>query len=117
VLDVYSGDTIRLTMEEHAPTAIRRRFKWLLSWGKTKESNAPVLLPLTPKYDPQKHGVYFDVIEAALSDSTREARNIALTGSYGVGKSSILTEVAERRFIRPGTMHSDSGLPNQTHHR
>lgn len=83
-------------MEERAATAVRWLVKWVHSWGKAKESNAPVLLPLTPKYDPKKHEVYFEVIESALMDSKREVRNIALTGSYGVGKSSILTEVARR---------------------
>lgn len=53
------------------------------------------LHPLTPKYQPEKHAVYFRAIKQALAwtgDDT--VRNIALTGSYGVGKSSILRQVA-----------------------
>lgn len=83
-------------MENRTPTAVRWLVKWVLSIGKATESHAPVLLPLTPEYDPDKHRVYFDAIETALSDPKREVRNIALTGSYGVGKSSILAQVAKR---------------------
>lgn len=53
------------------------------------------LHPLTPKYQPEKHAVYSRAIKEALAwtgDDT--VRNIALTGSYGVGKSSILRQVA-----------------------
>lgn len=59
------------------------------------ESEMTDLHPLTPKYQPGKHAVYFRAIKAALEwtgDDT--VRNIALTGSYGVGKSSILRQVA-----------------------
>lgn len=77
-------------------TVLEAGARRLRNWGIERTSASPSLLPLTPKYDPAKHDVYFDVIEAALSDPTREVRNIALTGSYGVGKSSILTEVAGR---------------------
>jgi len=52
------------------------------------------LVPLTPKYLPREHGVYVTAIEAALADD--QIRNIALSGNYGVGKSSILREVARR---------------------
>jgi len=51
---------------------------WVGNWGKDKSSSTPVLLPLIPKYDRDKHGIYFDVIEAALNEA--EVRNIALTG-------------------------------------
>jgi len=84
------------TMEKRTSTAVRRLLEWVRSWRRGKETSAPILLPLTPEYDPEKHRVYFDVIEAALSDPKRSVRNIALTGSYGVGKSSILAEVAQR---------------------
>ena len=56
----------------------------------------PDLLPLTPNYEPSNHNVYFKALEAALTGKDRNViRNIALTGSYGVGKSSILQKVAE----------------------
>ena len=55
----------------------------------------PELHPLLPAYQPEKHAVYFDAIENALGWTGEKAvRNIALTGSYGVGKSSILRQVA-----------------------
>jgi len=55
----------------------------------------PELLPLTPVYDEKQHRVYFDAIEAALTGKhSAVIKNIALTGSYGVGKSSVLQEVA-----------------------
>lgn len=83
-------------VQESLAAALDAAAMHIRSWGSKKRSEAPTLLPLTPKYDPDKHGVYFDVIETALSDPRREVRNIALTGSYGVGKSSILSEVARR---------------------
>jgi hypothetical protein len=58
------------------------------------------LVPLVPKYIEREHGGYVAAIEAALDDA--EIRNIAVSGSFGVGKSSILREVArkqERRVV------------------
>lgn len=52
------------------------------------------LIPLTPKYIEAEHGGYVTALEAALDDDT--VRNIALSGSYGVGKSSILRELGRR---------------------
>lgn len=52
------------------------------------------LLALTPRYDEAQHGVYLKAIEDALDGSNSDdILNIALTGGYGVGKSSILNEV------------------------
>src|SRR5690554_3373105 len=56
------------------------------------------LIPLTPKYLAQEHGGYVAAIEAALTDD--QIRNIALSGNYGVGKSSILREIARRQECR-----------------
>ncbi|UQY33687.1 DNA-binding protein [Pseudomonas fulva] len=56
------------------------------------------LVPLTPKYLQKEHGVYVAAIEAALADD--QIRNIALSGNYGVGKSSILREVSRRQESR-----------------
>jgi hypothetical protein len=50
------------------------------------------LRPLTPRYSKKRHGLYLSGIEEALKKPT--IRNIALSGSYGVGKSSVLLEVA-----------------------
>ncbi|MFU8947898.1 hypothetical protein ACLRGF_14330 [Mycetocola zhadangensis] len=51
---------------------------------------------MTPEYDPAKHLVYFSALEAALRTRKKPVLNIALTGSYGVGKSSILQELTRR---------------------
>lgn len=56
------------------------------------------LVPLTPKYLPKEHSRYVATIEAALAKD--QIRNIALSGNYGVGKSSILQEVARRQKAR-----------------
>ncbi|MFU8946173.1 hypothetical protein ACLRGF_05495 [Mycetocola zhadangensis] len=61
-----------------------------------KRDDALTLLPLTPEYAPEKHGVYLDALEQALKTRGKPVLNIALTGSYGVGKSSILQEVTRR---------------------
>ncbi|GAA4556607.1 hypothetical protein [Pseudonocardia xishanensis] len=58
------------------------------------------LLPLTPTYDRTKHGTYLDALERALSSEADSVKNIALTGSYGVGKSSVLQEIARRHKKR-----------------
>lgn len=61
-------------------------------------TDTPSLLPLTPRYEKSDHEVYVEAIERALEldDEDAPVRNIALTGSYGVGKSSILAEVRRR---------------------
>jgi len=56
------------------------------------------LVPLTPTYLAKEHGSYVAAIEEALTDG--QVRNIALSGNYGVGKSSILREVARRQGDR-----------------
>ncbi|TPW78049.1 YobI family P-loop NTPase [Schumannella soli] len=56
---------------------------------------SPELEPLTPRYDAPAHDIYFGAIETALRrDDERAPLNIALSGGYGVGKSSILQKVA-----------------------
>lgn len=55
----------------------------------------PRLLSLTPGYESENHKVYLDAVEAALTGQDADSiRNIALTGSYGTGKSSVLLKVA-----------------------
>ncbi|MDZ7320151.1 P-loop NTPase fold protein [Kosakonia sacchari] len=56
------------------------------------------LVALTPEYIEEEHVEYVQAIEAALADD--QIRNIALSGNYGVGKSSILQEVARRQDDR-----------------
>ncbi|MBL5973057.1 MAG: DNA-binding protein [Candidatus Leucobacter sulfamidivorax] len=52
------------------------------------------LIPLTPEYLEAEHSDYVSALQAALEDD--EIRNIALSGNYGVGKSSILRELGKR---------------------
>ncbi|MFT3942231.1 MAG: hypothetical protein QM705_00205 [Ancrocorticia sp.] len=52
------------------------------------------LVPLTPEYLEAEHGGYVAALETALEDN--KIRNIALSGNYGVGKSSILRELGKR---------------------
>ncbi|MWJ19075.1 hypothetical protein DOU17_09105 [Clavibacter michiganensis subsp. michiganensis] len=51
---------------------------------------------LAPEFSESDHGMYLDTLERAI-DEQPEARNIALAGAYGVGKSSVLGEFADRR--------------------
>jgi hypothetical protein len=90
---------IRRSMPEKILKAWDRIVVWVRGKRKPKpvEPAAPELLSLTPKYDREKHGVYFDVIETALTKGRKSIKNIALTGSYGVGKSSILEKVARQQ--------------------
>ncbi|NYI40975.1 YobI family P-loop NTPase [Demequina lutea] len=83
-------------MKQRILIATRRLINGVRSWKNDEEQKAPILLPLTPAYESDKHQVYLGVIEAALNDPERSVLNIAVTGSYGVGKSSILMEVARR---------------------
>ncbi|WP_087134047.1 DNA-binding protein [Micrococcus lylae] len=65
-----------------------------------EDPNAPApsavwnLVPLTPEYLEAEHSGYVSALEVALEDD--EIRNIALSGNYGVGKSSILRELGKR---------------------
>jgi hypothetical protein len=54
------------------------------------------LLPLTPSYEVAAHGSYLRHLSEALDPANRgRVRNVALTGGYGVGKSSILQKLSE----------------------
>jgi hypothetical protein len=80
-----------------------RAAKAASKWGTPTSENSPItLVPLTPRYEEDSHEVYVDAIEAGLELTDRETgvRNIALTGSYGVGKSSILAELRRRHRRR-----------------
>ncbi|WP_417561074.1 P-loop NTPase fold protein [Marinomonas sp.] len=63
-----------------------------------EEAKQPVqeefnLTPLTPEFNKDNHGSYVRRINHALTEP--KIRNIALSGTYGIGKSSILQKVAE----------------------
>jgi hypothetical protein len=77
------------------------------------------LLPLTSEYVPEQHQVYAAHLDAALADQS--LRNIALTGRYGSGKSSVLDETTRRhgrRVLRVslsnlGAAEGDESLTNR----
>lgn len=48
---------------------------------------------LTPRYERENHKVYLDLLSTGLRDPG--VRNVALTGAYGTGKSSVLIELAK----------------------
>lgn len=55
-----------------------------------KKSAEKPLQSLTPAYEERHHGTYLARLEEAVKDPNN--RNIALTGRYGAGKSSVLNE-------------------------
>jgi len=64
------------------------------------------LMVLSPHYDEKHHGLYVRKLEQAVRNP--KVRNIALTGGYGTGKSSVIQGLIERihsskefRKIRP----------------
>ncbi|GAB3156201.1 hypothetical protein GCM10027058_29910 [Microbacterium neimengense] len=56
--------------------------------------SAPKLSSLAPQYSFNLHGVYFTMLKTTL-DTAPDIRNIALAGTYGTGKSSILRQIAQ----------------------
>lgn len=55
-----------------------------------------MLRDLTPEYDSEHHAIYVRLLLRAIKDRKSKARNIALSGTYGSGKSSILAKVASK---------------------
>ena len=67
------------------------------------------LIVLSPHYDEKHHGLYVKKLEQAVRNP--KVRNIALTGGYGTGKSSVIQGLVERihsskelKKIRPITI-------------
>lgn len=59
------------------------------------QPRGPRLLALTPAFSAEDHGVYLELLRDALTGpDAASVLNIALTGAYGTGKSSILGELA-----------------------
>ena len=57
------------------------------------DRNTPIKLePLTPQYQEEEHEVYVSALLDAIEDEN--VHNIALSGGYGIGKSSILRQFA-----------------------
>ena len=110
---------------------IREGFVRLIRWAKSQmtmadDQNEVVnecvsLSPLTPQYLEAEHAVYVSALERALENT--EVRNIALSGSYGVGKSSILRQLTTRlqgraieislSTLAPTTRDSDGAATDQ----
>lgn len=61
--------------------------------GRTSSVIAPELDSLIPEYVEADHGVYLTILKRAIDEQVG-VRNIALSGTYGTGKSSILAQVA-----------------------
>lgn len=81
----------------------------LLFWHRPKP-NKVGLEPLYPSTEPDEHGIYIDALNDALLDD--DIHNIALTGGYGSGKSSILKGfIADKKkrtvFISFSTLGAD----------
>ncbi|GAA3033647.1 hypothetical protein Aglo01_41490 [Actinokineospora globicatena] len=82
----------------------------------TRESDPRAeLAPLTPQFQGSQHEVFVSHLNAALDD--QEIRNIAVTGRYGAGKSSVLKEFARQNrkrvlFLSLSTLGPDE--PNET---
>lgn len=66
----------------------------------SKTAAQVVLKSLAPHYEEAQHKTYLDRLEKAIQDPKN--RNIALSGPYGTGKSSVLDEFQEK--------HADSTL-------
>lgn len=53
------------------------------------------LTSLAPRFEETRHGGYYKLLLRALKDERH--RNIALTGAYGAGKSSILQQLVKKK--------------------
>ena len=62
---------------------------------------------LAPKYVPAQHKTYLDRLDAAIRNP--ETRNIALTGRYGSGKSSVLEQFQRDHTFDQTSGHLDAG--------
>lgn len=61
---------------------------------KQKPNDPSELIVLSPHYDEKHHGLYVKKLEQAVRNP--KVRNIALTGGYGTGKSSVIQGLIER---------------------
>lgn len=76
------------------------------------ESEIPELKPLYPQYDESSHSPYVKRLEKALQGEDTKIHNIALSGVYGSGKSSILEKVVkDLEEERPHTTRTISLTP------
>lgn len=81
-------------------------------------SSGSALRTLNPSFSEQDHGFYRDRLAAALADrSPAAATNIALSGPYGSGKSSVLESIVRQRRLKVvrislSTVNSKADLDN-----
>jgi macrodomain Ter protein organizer (MatP/YcbG family) len=54
----------------------------------------PNLQSLAPQYSNKHHGLYYSILKRTIEDKPK-VRNIALAGTYGTGKSSVLSKIAD----------------------
>lgn len=74
--------------------------------------DAPRLRSLRPAYIPDQHQDYVEILKAELTKSGLDApHNIALTGHYGSGKSSVLLET-QRALEKGGVKAINLSLPS-----
>lgn len=62
----------------------------MIGQEKSAQQPTPPLEPLYPRAEPSKHDYYIGQLRKALLSSDSKLRNIALSGVYGSGKSSII---------------------------
>jgi hypothetical protein len=56
------------------------------------------LLSLAPQYDEEEHAIYLEALKSAVASDN--VYNVALTGAYGTGKSSILSQFMKENKSR-----------------
>ncbi len=72
----------------------------------------PNLRSLSPAYVEDQHGDYVKILKAELAKTGADApRNIALTGHYGSGKSSVLVET-QRKLVSENVKVINLSLPS-----
>jgi hypothetical protein len=63
------------------------------------------LVSLAPQYAQEQHGLYLDLLERAINH--HDTRNVALTGTFGAGKSSVLKPLRDSEQARKAKKHSE----------
>lgn len=69
-----------------------------LAQEKQNPNASSELIVLSPHFDEEHHGIYVRKLEQAVM--LPEVRNIALTGGYGTGKSSVIQGLIERSLFK-----------------
>lgn len=78
-------------------------------------STGLALRSLAPRYDKAQHELYVKALTAALRNDG--IRNIALTGAYGTGKSSVLQRLAELDEFKKRVLELSLSTVGVTEHR